>query len=136
MVRKIRVVKKTNRATCEHCAYIDEDGDEFYPRAGQWVEYKCKLSGRDYAIVARFGELSESNELSELGEAIPDVIDLIARKVTAWNWTDLLAETDINGRHPKLPEPNYETINNLDFETDLVHLINIVMGDTESEKNA
>lgn len=149
MVRKIRRRKSTFRAESDGLAYEDEDGEEFFPRVGQWVDFKRKMSGNDYGLMASFIELSERVDIAEKSEnrdaiseanlemfrAIPAMLDFISGKVVAWNWTDLDREPDSEGNFPLLPEPSREVVGNLDFEIDTTHLIEMLMGSTEPEKN-
>jgi len=147
--RKIKRRRRVFRVVCDALAYIDEDGNEFFPRVGQWVEFKCKTSANDYARMLEFGSLETSNDLEELADAIPQMVDLVARKLTAWNWTDLDAEPDSDGNFPPLPAIQREILNDdspsfkktrevmaeLDLETDLLYLIEMMMESTEAPKN-
>jgi len=138
--RKIKRVKRTFRVDCSDLVYIDEDDEEFFPREGQHVRVRKKTSPRDYEIMLAIAELAgEENdeepsmgEILNLFESMPDAYAMVARKVVSWNWTDLWSDDD---DPPPLPEPTLETVMNLDFETDVMHLIGIVMGEDDS-KNA
>jgi len=140
--RKIKRVKRTLRVSCDHLAYEGEDGEIFYPRAGQWVEIRKKTSGRDYAAMLGLAALGgdESSaittaETMKMFESMPEMYALLAHKVIAWNWTDLWADEDENGELPLLPPPTIEVMETLDFETDLVYLIDLIMAQEETPKN-
>jgi hypothetical protein len=131
-MKKIRRVKRTFRAECDRLAYEDEDGEEFYPRAGQWVEIRKKTSGRDYAAMMQFGALEHSDNTEEIMAAMPELYELLGHKIVAWNWTDIWGDDP----SAPLPEPTADAMAQLDFETDIVHLIGLVVGDEETEKNS
>lgn len=139
--RKIKRVKRTLHIPCDHLSYVGEDGGEFYPRAGQWVEIRKKTSGRDYAAMIQLSALGGDGdtvtraEAVEMFEAMPEMYALLAHKVVAWNWTDLWADEDADGELPPLPPPTIEVMETLDFETDLVYLIDLVMEQDETPKN-
>ena len=121
---------------------MGEDGEEFYPRAGQWVEIRKKTSGRDYAAMLRLAALGEdrgedvsTSDAIEMFESMPEMYALIAHKIVAWNWTDLWGDEDEDGNLPLLPPPSVEVLETLDFETDLMYLIDLVMAQEETPKN-
>ncbi len=135
MVRKIRRIKRTLRILCDDLVYTDEDGEEFNPRVGQWVEVRKKTSGQDYATMLKLGALGGDDEMSaaqmeEMVAMLPEMYALLAHKITSWNWTDLWSDDN-----KPLPSPTAEIVGDLDFETDLIHLIEIVVGAEETPKN-
>lgn len=140
--RKIRRIKRVLRIPCDHLPYVADDGEEFHPRKGQWVEIRKKTSGRDYAAMLQLAALAgdESDTVTtadaiEMFESMPEMYVLLAHKVVAWNWTDLWADEDDDGELPPLPPPTIEVMETLDFETDLVYLIDLVMEADETPKN-
>lgn len=146
MVRKIRRKKSTFRAECDGLAYEDEDGEEFFPRVGQFVVFKRKMSGNDFAAMDTFAELSDRLESAKTDKAkakagramlraVPQMVNFVGKKVVAWNWTDLDAEPDENGDYPALPPPSLDVIGDMDFETDVTHLVELSMESTETLKN-
>ncbi len=134
--RKIRRVKRTLRITCDNLAYIDEDGAEFTPREGQWVDIRKKTSGQDYAAMLKLGAMGGDtgalsvDEMEEMAAMLPEMYTLLAHKIVAWNWTDLWDDDE-----KPLPPPTVEVMASLDFETDLVHLIGVIMETEETPKN-
>ena len=141
-LRKIKRVKRTLRILCDHLAYEGEDGEVCYPRVGQWVEIRKKTSGRDYAAMLRLATLGDSGgeavttaEAIEMFDTMPEMYALLAHKLTDWNWTDLWADEDESGELPQLPPPTGEVLETLDFETDLVYLIDLIMAQEETPKN-
>jgi hypothetical protein len=136
MVRKIKRIKRAIRVSCDHLEYEDEDGEMFHPRAGQWIDVRKKTSGQDYATMLRFVELADDDggddvaAMTAMVDALPEMYTLLAHKIVAWNWTDLWSDDD-----EPLPPPTVEVMETLDFETDLTHLIGLVMETEETPKN-
>lgn len=133
--RKIKRRKKTVRVPCDHLVYEDEDGEESNLREGQWVEFKKKLTANDMAQMLQFAGLAENDNLVEMAEELPSIYDLLARKLVAWNWTDLDEDFDEEGDQPLLPEPSLEVIGELDFD-DILNLVEMLMDLVETPKKA
>jgi hypothetical protein len=72
----------------------------------------------------------------ELIEHLPALIDVLARNVIAWNWVDLDGEYDDDGNLPLLPKPTAETLGDLDFDSDLLPLVEMWSEMVEPEKNS
>lgn len=140
--RKIKRVKRTLHIPCDHLPYVGEDGEEFYPRAGQWVEIRKKTSGRDYAAMLQLaalggneGDTTTTADAIEMFESMPEMYALLAHKIVGWNWVDLWADVDDDGELLLLPPPTIEVMETLDFETDLVYLIELITEADETPKN-
>jgi len=136
--RKIKRIKRTLRIACDDLAYIGEDGEECHPREGQWIDIRKKTSGQDYATILQLIELygqedKDADDLKVMAEmvaSLPDIYELLAHKIVAWNWTDLWDDDQA-----PLPDPTVEVMATIDFETDLMHLVSLIMETEETPKN-
>ena len=136
--RKVKRIKRTLRILCDDLVYMGEDGEECHPRVGQWVDIRKKTSGQDYATILRLAELFDPEDkdtddmeaMAEMVNALPDIYELLAHKIVAWNLIDLW-DDDLK----PLPPPTIEVMETLDFETDLMHLVGIIMETEETPKN-
>ena len=136
--QKIKRIKRTLRISCDDLVYIGEDGEDCHPRAGQWIDIRKKTSGQDYATILQLVELYSQDDkdvddlriMAQMVASLPDIYELLAHKIVAWNWIDLW-DDDLN----LLPLPTVETMATLDFETDLMHLVSLIMETEETPKN-
>lgn len=133
--RKIKRRKRTVRKPCDDLLYEDEDGEQSPLRAGQWVEFRRKQSTNDLAAMIRFAQLADAPADGVI-EQLPALIEILARNVVAWNWVDLDGEYGEDGELPLLPEPIAEVLADLDFETDLLPLVEMWSEMVEPEKNS
>ncbi len=140
MVKAIKRRNPIKRMLCDHLLYEDEDGEMSALRVGQWVDFKRKQSSRDYRRMMRFAAIAEMAEdeggIAALGDELASMSEFIARKIKAWNWTDLDAELNTAGELPLLENPpTTETLDELDFE-DTLHLFDMYMEGTSNAPKA
>lgn len=116
---------------------IYEDGEEYYPHRGEWVQVRGGMSWRMMKAATRFqrfqgmntAEVDES-ELEEIVHAYDQLLQMIVSKLVGWNWTDDQGEP--------LPEPSPEILEDLD-QREIEWLMDAISGDQETEgerKNA
>jgi hypothetical protein len=121
------------RVPCDHLVYTDTEGNRANLRAGQWVEFQRKQTGRDMRELLRLGALGETDNLEQMGDDLAMLFDMLARKIVAWNWLDIDAEPDEDGNQPEMPQPSLEVLEALDFD-DVMALAEMLSNQTQPEK--
>jgi hypothetical protein len=120
---------------------ILEPGEEIRPHEGEWVEMFATSSVGELRAIRRLRELgsqlaavkgdkdeeSESLQLSD--DAFEDLVQALAPRVVAWNWTD-------NAGRP-MPQPDSPTVLRMLQPEELMWLLGAAQGETPSaRKNA
>lgn len=109
--------------SCDTMMYETEGGEQAALRVGQWINVKKKLSQHDYNILMRYSEAAEADDSHALRVSQEEITDLLARKIVAWNLTDLDADLLLDGEEALLPEPSFEVLDrDLDFVDDLLEI--------------
>ena len=125
----MRKLIKTVKAPCDGLLYPTEDGDQQPLRAGQWVEFKRKITPGNMRTMLGFSIQAEADNYAELAMGIDTLIDLLSHKIVAWNWTDLESADGA-----PLPPPSAEVLRELDFD-DVLNLVNLYVDIAFPSKN-
>lgn len=123
--RRRRVV----RVDCGDLLYLTEDGEQAPLRVGEWVEFHRKQTPRDLQTVLAFADLADGGNAALVGE-LGGLCDFLARKISAWNWTDL----DSDEVTPYPEKPTAALLMEMDFD-DVLHLVNLYLSLVEPSKN-
>jgi len=111
---------------CDSMLYETEDGSQEPLRVGQWFRVKKKLSQNDYNLLMRYSEAADEDDSKGLRVSQEEIVDLMARKIVAWNLTDLDADPQKNGDDVPLPAPSFEVLNlELDFIDDVLKMFTL-----------
>ena len=127
------------RVSSDDCA-VSIDGVVYYPHESEWVNLMGGLAVGELKGLGKFGQIQtemdairgDANEgarvLAILNPAFDEVRFVLARHVTAWNWTD--------NRGQALPPPDFESLGMLSQE-ELFWLLAALQNRTpDAEKNA
>ncbi len=120
------------RVQCDGMLYETEEGEEVALRAGQWVEFRAKMTARDIVDIASFSQMGEFDDGDDIAEVAPiyeRMVKFLAHKIVRWNWLD------IDGDYDPLPPPTFETLLDLDND-DLIELLGLYNGMTEPDPKA
>jgi len=123
----MRTILKTVKCDCSKLLYPTEDGESAALREGQWVEFKRKVTPGNMRMMLGFAQSAGAQDYGLLADGLDALSALLARKIVAWNWTDL--ETGA-----ALPTPSIEVLNELDFD-DLLNLVNLYVETVFPSKN-
>lgn len=114
---------------------LDDEGQEYCPREGEWVLLKRRFKMKLLRVAGRLERLGEaSDSVAELAEAFDELARLLAGQVVAWNWSDLEAEPDAEDNQPLLPLPSAEVLWELE-QDELFWLMEKLMAATQAPKN-
>ncbi len=77
---------------CDDCT-VTVDGHVYRPHAGESIELRRSGQVADLLIAAKFGLLQDlgdksAEKLTEIEDAIQGMVDHLAAKIIAWDWTD------------------------------------------------
>ena len=108
-------------------------GEEYRPHAGEWVEFRGRLSMGQYLAMLGLMKMSGLENLSpaeisalDLSESMAKLAEMLARSIVAWSWTD-----DAGQPYPSPPVP--ENLTDLSIE-ELSYLVGRAAGGaTEAE---
>ena len=101
--RKIARRRATVTVTADDLLILDEDGEEFAPRAGEWVKFRRKVPLK---LLRAAGAMSaEGAALADQVDGFRDLVDILNSIIVDWNWSDEDAEPGEDGRLPVLPLP-------------------------------
>jgi len=118
IVAKKRIKMPVYKVTCEDFVITGEEGQEFAPRAGEWVVLRKRLPANLLRLLLDMQNLSAGEDEAD-GEALvdsintilADLIPLLVQVIHSWNWTDIWDE-----KRAPLPPPTAETLWTLDVE--------------------
>jgi hypothetical protein len=88
---------------CDALTAIDEDGNEYAPRAGEWVRFYRRMPAKLVRVLtqaAGFESASDEEAAGVMGEVLDDLVPRLAQAIHSWNWSDTWSE---NGA--ALPDP-------------------------------
>lgn len=86
-----------------------EDGEDYAPRAEEWIKLQKRFPMKLFRVAARLSRLSEVGDLDEAEEAMDRLVGLLAPIIADWNWTDQDAPPGKNGKQPPLPKPREDS---------------------------
>lgn len=134
--RKLAAVPDKRRApvervACDDCT-LDIAGEEFRPHEGEWVEILPVLKVSDLQLFERIMDFGDKLAIAR-GESAREVTsllasefthfcDLLARRIVAWNWTDV-----VTGEPLPQPFGRPEVLAEL-TEAELVYLTLVLRG--------
>lgn len=117
---------------------IEQDGIEYRPHEGEWVDVLPGYTVGDLQDVTRWEKLMDDRQaigddepeamVAWMGRAeavLGDMSRSIDRRLVGWSWTD--------GRGRPLPEPSPEVIAGLTWD-ELSYLMRIVRGQAETDR--
>lgn len=91
------------------------DGETYYPHAGEWVEFRRRLSWDFHLRLMRLQRLQSADlehlapeEVEQLEQLATAMVGEVARLIHAWSWTDADGQP--------LPPPTAEVIAGLEPE--------------------
>ena len=123
--RRRRVI----RVNCDHLQYVTEDGEQAALRAGQWVEFRARITALDNLTLMEFGGMSTDGDTAALAGQFTELVAFLAQKIAAWSWLD------IDGDYAPMPDPSVEVLGDLDME-DLMALFEMYAGLTQPSPKA
>lgn len=134
MVRKIKNRKSLVTIVCDDLIALDDEGNEYFPHAGEEVTFKRKISARDLVIVSQIAEIGDIEDDKERGVEMvkffhDTVCPILAKAIVSWTWTDVYSEETV-----LLGEPDVEALRDLDVETELQYLLDKWLDVTGSRK--
>lgn len=130
-----RRASPTVKVFADDLVRLDDEGQEYCPREGEWVLLKRRFKMKLLRVAGRLERLSESAEsVAELAEAFDELATLLAGQAVSWSWSDLEAEPDEEGNLPLLPPPSAEVLWELE-QDELFWLMEKLMGATQASKN-
>lgn len=124
------------RVLSDDCA-VPVDGTVYYPHEGEWIELYAGMSVAEtlsFDKMRRMGaKLDAIKDRPDADDHIEDIVEvpyqricaIIARHVTAWNWTDLASRP--------LPPPSEEALMDLS-DHELGWLALAVKGETSGQR--
>jgi hypothetical protein len=99
---------------CDALTAIDEDGNEYAPRAGEWVRFYRRMPAKLVRVLtqaAGFESASDEEAAGVMGEVLDDLVPRLAQAIHSWNWSDTWSE---NGA--ALPDPTEDVLWDLDLD--------------------
>jgi hypothetical protein len=96
----------TVKVWCDEIVVKDEEGNEYYPHAGEWVKFKTSVT---IEVANMLGEIQqvqgldpEKNQKEILGIG-NRMVDVLLGQIMDWSLT--ADEQDEDGEYPPLPHP-------------------------------
>lgn len=84
---------------------IIQDGEEYHPHAGEWVDVRGSTSLASMRLITRVQHLQgmgsedmTAEDIQELDEAIVSLTQYVSGLIAGWNWTD-----DEGNKYPSPP---------------------------------
>jgi hypothetical protein len=119
------------RVECDDFTIDGLDGEELAPRDGEWIDIKRRMPAKLVRMLVSVNNMrmeDEESALNSLGNALDELVPLLAQVLVDWNWTDIW-----DTERPPLGKPTEETLWRLDIE-ELFYLSSKLMGQSEPPK--
>lgn len=111
---------------------IIHPGDPVYVHQGEWVEIIPVQSMREFLALTGLigivpGEQSQAAKIAQLRTPLMELCDVLARRVLAWNWTDLMGEP--------LPQPyGKPDVIQMLSDDEMLWLVTAAQGETGAQR--
>lgn len=81
--------------TSDDLVVFDEEGNEHRPHEGEWVRFRKSVPMAVMRIMTEAAtvrdvdaEVNDDDQVSRYAGLIDHLVDILARQITDWNWTD------------------------------------------------
>lgn len=111
------------RVVADDLVITGDDGQEYQPHAGEWVEVRGHVSVDDYLKTMAVRDIRIGGDAATRSEQVDELFDWLGSRILDWNWT--------NDEGIEMPKPTAAVIRGLDF-VEIMWLLTAILPPTRS----